>query len=69
MKIDNQDAQEAVADLYLPEKERFYRRKEIDSRKLISYSIPLTYGWLLKRIIGSFLIMMLRKKTWKHRNI
>lgn len=34
MKIDNQDAQEAVADLFLPEKERFYRKSEIDSRKL-----------------------------------
>lgn len=35
-KIDlsEQDVNEAVKDMYLPEQERFYRRKEIDSRKL-----------------------------------
>jgi len=43
VKLDNQDAQEAVADLYLPESERFYRRKEIDTRKLnfLFYTINL----------------------------
>ncbi|HTB31347.1 MAG TPA: SUMF1/EgtB/PvdO family nonheme iron enzyme [Bacteroidia bacterium] len=43
IRLDNQDAQEAVADLYLPESERFYRRKEIDSRKLnfLYYTINL----------------------------
>jgi formylglycine-generating enzyme len=43
IRLDNQDAQEAVADLYLPENERFYRRKEIDSRKLnfLYYTINL----------------------------
>ena len=43
IKVDNQDAQEAIADLYLPESERFYRRKEIDTRKLnfLYYTINL----------------------------
>jgi len=43
IRIDNQDAQEAIADIYLPESERFYRRKEIDSRKLnyLYYTINL----------------------------
>jgi formylglycine-generating enzyme required for sulfatase activity len=43
IRLDNQDAQEAVADIYLPETERFYRRKEIDSRKLnfLFYTINL----------------------------
>jgi formylglycine-generating enzyme len=43
IRVDNQDAQEAIADLYLPESERFYRRKEIDSRKLnyLYYTINL----------------------------
>jgi len=34
IKLDNQDALDAVADLYLPESERFYRRKQVDTRKL-----------------------------------
>jgi len=43
IRLDNQDAQEAVADLYLPENERFYRKKEVDSRKLnfLYYTINL----------------------------
>ncbi|HTA28542.1 MAG TPA: SUMF1/EgtB/PvdO family nonheme iron enzyme [Bacteroidia bacterium] len=43
IRVDNQDAQEAIADLYLPESERFYRRKEIDTRKLnfLYYTINL----------------------------
>lgn len=31
---DEQEVREALADLYLPEHERFYRRKEFDARKL-----------------------------------
>ncbi|MBI2968246.1 MAG: SUMF1/EgtB/PvdO family nonheme iron enzyme, partial [Bacteroidetes bacterium] len=30
----SEEAREALADMYLPENERFYRRKEIDTRKL-----------------------------------
>jgi len=43
IRLDNQDAEEAVADLFLPENERFYRRKEVDSRKLnfLYYTINL----------------------------
>jgi formylglycine-generating enzyme len=43
MKIDDQDHQEAVADLFLPESERFYRKSEVDSRKLnfLFYTINL----------------------------
>ena len=43
IRVDNQDAQEAIADLYLQESERFYRRKEIDTRKLnyLFYTINL----------------------------
>jgi gliding motility-associated lipoprotein GldK len=43
VKIDEQDVQENLADLYLPEPERFYRKKEVDSRKLnyMYYTINL----------------------------
>ncbi len=43
IRLDNQDAQEAVADIYLPESERFYRRREVDTRKLnfLFYTINL----------------------------
>jgi len=34
IKWDDEQNQEVLAELYLPESERFYRRKEIDSRKL-----------------------------------
>jgi formylglycine-generating enzyme len=43
IKMDDQDVQENLADLYLPEAERFYRKKEIDTRKLnfLYYTINL----------------------------
>ena len=43
IKLDNTDALDAVADLYLPEQERFYRVKQVDSRKLnfLFYTINL----------------------------
>src|SRR6185312_5094410 len=34
INYDEESVQAAIADLYLPEQERFYRRKEIDARKL-----------------------------------
>ena len=37
----NQDARDALNKLYLPEKERYFRRKQIDARKLM-----YTYYWI-----------------------
>ncbi|HTB08073.1 MAG TPA: SUMF1/EgtB/PvdO family nonheme iron enzyme [Bacteroidia bacterium] len=34
VRMDDQSTVENIADIYLPEQERFYRRKEIDARKL-----------------------------------
>jgi len=41
IKWDDEQNQEVLAELYLPESERFYKRKEIDSRKL-----NLEYYWI-----------------------
>lgn len=43
IRLETNDEMEAVADLYLPESERFYRKKEIDTRKLnfLYYTINL----------------------------
>ncbi len=43
IRLDVQDVQENLADLYLPESERFYRRKELDTRKMnfVYYTINL----------------------------
>ena len=38
---DGDDEREALADMFLPENERFYRRKEIDTRKLL-----FEYYWI-----------------------
>lgn len=35
IRWDSEDARDLLADLYLPEQERFFRRREIDSRRLI----------------------------------
>lgn len=41
LKWDKPEAREALVDMFLPENERFYRRKEIDTRKLM-----FEYYWL-----------------------
>jgi gliding motility-associated lipoprotein GldK len=41
IKWDGDDEREALADMFVPENERFYRRKEIDTRKLL-----FEYYWI-----------------------
>ena len=49
IKWDDEQNEETLAELFLPETERFYRRKEIDSRKL-----NFEYYWIdLKKLLNA----------------
>ncbi|MBI2271711.1 MAG: SUMF1/EgtB/PvdO family nonheme iron enzyme [Bacteroidetes bacterium] len=55
---DDQQVREALIDMYLPESERFYRRKEIDTRKL-----NFEYYWIDLRTAAMKMNRFLPSKT------
>jgi formylglycine-generating enzyme required for sulfatase activity len=55
---DDEEYRSAINDLYLPERERFYKHKEIDTRKL-----NFTYYWVDIRTAASKANRFLYKKT------